>query len=136
VAVETHLVGGPAGLPSVEQRSLTPVSPAAASSVGNQSRPENISFQTVPGRMWPGHRTNAGTRKAPSQLKFFSMSPRDIRTGVAAGCARAANDHAPAAPSRDTPADPIRCYPYRLGAQRLSPEQPRARQGADIPRPA
>jgi hypothetical protein len=43
--------------------SFTPVSPATASSVGNQSRPEMMSFETV---LCPGQRTKAGTRKAPA----------------------------------------------------------------------
>ena len=49
------------------------VSPAAASSVGNQSRPEKMPLISVPGSMWPGQRITAGTRKAPSQLVFFSL---------------------------------------------------------------
>ena len=66
-------------LPALEQRSLTSVSPAAASSVGNQSRPENISLETSPGLILPGQRTIAGTRKAPSQFVSFSL-----RNGVVA----------------------------------------------------
>ena len=54
-------------------------SPAAASSVGNQSRPETISLDTSPGLIWPGQRIIAGTRKAPSQLVSFSL-----RNGVVA----------------------------------------------------
>ena len=53
--------------------SLTSVSPAAASSVGNQSSPETISLDDVPGSMCPGQRISAGTRNAPSQLVFFSL---------------------------------------------------------------
>ena len=55
------------------------VSPAAASSVGNQSRPETISFETSPALMRPGQRIIAGTRNAPSQLVSFSL-----RNGVVA----------------------------------------------------
>src|SRR5262245_58740835 len=40
--------------------------PAAAMSVGNQSRPEKIPFSTVPGLICPGQRIMAGTRKPPS----------------------------------------------------------------------
>ena len=40
--------------------------PAAASSVGNQSRPEKMPFSTVPGLILPGQRTMHGTRKPPS----------------------------------------------------------------------
>src|SRR5215467_272636 len=40
--------------------------PAAAMSVGNQSRPEKIPFSTVPGLIWPGQRAIHGTRKPPS----------------------------------------------------------------------
>ena len=32
-----------------------------------------ISLETEPGLMCPGQRTMAGTRKAPSQLEFFSL---------------------------------------------------------------
>ena len=63
----------------LSSRSLTVVSPAAASSVGNQSSPENISVEICPALMWPGQRTIAGTRKAPSQLVSFSL-----RNGVVA----------------------------------------------------
>ena len=48
-------------------------SPAAAISVGSQSSPLTISFETEPGLMWPGQRIIAGTRNAPSQLEFFSL---------------------------------------------------------------
>ncbi|MNW12536.1 hypothetical protein D3C71_2102530 [compost metagenome] len=54
------------------------LSPAAAKSVGNQSRPENISLET-PGLILPGQRIIAGTRKAPSQFESFSL-----RNGVVA----------------------------------------------------
>ena len=40
--------------------------PAAATRVGNQSRPEKRPFSTVPGLMWPGQRAMHGTRKPPS----------------------------------------------------------------------
>ena len=59
--------------------SLTSASPATASRVGNQSNPENISLLTSPALILPGQRTIAGTRKAPSQLEFFSL-----RNGVVA----------------------------------------------------
>ena len=52
---------------------------AAASKVGNQSRPETIWFETSPGLILPGQRTIAGTRKAPSQFVSFSL-----RNGVVA----------------------------------------------------
>jgi hypothetical protein len=32
-----------------------------------------ISFETTPGGIFPGQRTISGTRKAPSQLVFFSL---------------------------------------------------------------
>ena len=81
VAVEVDLEGRcrRVGCQPLSSRSLTSVSPAAASSVGNQSRPENISLETSPGLIWPGQRTIAGTRKAPSQLVSFSL-----RNGVVA----------------------------------------------------
>ena len=41
--------------------------PAAASSVGNQSRPEKMPFSTVPGLILPGQRAMHGTRKPPSK---------------------------------------------------------------------
>ena len=63
----------------LSSRSLIVVSPAAASSVGNQSRPENISLETSPGLILPGQRIIAGTRKAPSQFVSFSL-----RNGVVA----------------------------------------------------
>ena len=40
--------------------------PAAATSVGNQSRPEKMPFSTEPGLILPGQRMMAGTRKPPS----------------------------------------------------------------------
>ena len=49
------------------------VSPAAANSVGSQSWWAMISFETVPALILPGQRTIIGTRKAPSQLEFFSL---------------------------------------------------------------
>ena len=80
VAVEMNLVCPchRSSLPS-SRSSLIVVSPAAASSVGNQSRPENISFETSPALMCPGQRIMAGTRKAPSQFVSFSL-----RKGVVA----------------------------------------------------
>ena len=47
-------------------------SPAMAQSVGIQSLWLISSLVTVPGLMTPGQRTRHGTRKAPSQLVFFS----------------------------------------------------------------
>ena len=41
--------------------------PAAASKVGNQSKPEKIPFWTVPGLMCPGQRAMQGTRNPPSK---------------------------------------------------------------------
>ena len=40
--------------------------PAAATSVGNQSRPDMIPFSTVPAGTLPGQRIIAGARKPPS----------------------------------------------------------------------
>ena len=40
--------------------------PAAATRVGNQSRPEKMPFSTVPGLILPGQRAMHGTRKPPS----------------------------------------------------------------------
>src|SRR5262245_7450499 len=45
--------------------------PAAAQSVGNQSRPEMRPFSIVPGLMWPGQRAMHGTRKPPSNAVPF-----------------------------------------------------------------
>ena len=47
-------------------------SPAIAQSVGIQSLWLISSLVTVPGLITPGQRTRHGTRKAPSQLVFFS----------------------------------------------------------------
>ena len=47
--------------------------------MGSQSRWLTISLDTVPGLILPGQRIMAGTRKAPSQLEFFSL-----RNGVMA----------------------------------------------------
>ena len=47
-------------------------SPAIAHSVGIQSLWLISSLVTVPGLITPGQRTRHGTRKAPSQLVFFS----------------------------------------------------------------
>ena len=47
-------------------------SPAIAQSVGIQSLWLISSLVTVPGLIVPGQRTRHGTRKAPSQLVFFS----------------------------------------------------------------
>ena len=59
--------------------SLMSGSPAAARNVGSQSCPLTISFETLPGLILPGQRIMHGTRKAPSQLVFFSL-----RNGVMA----------------------------------------------------
>ena len=48
-------------------------SPAAASSVGSQSWCWMISLDTLPALILPGQRIISGTRKAPSQLVFFSL---------------------------------------------------------------
>ena len=40
--------------------------PAAATKVGNQSRPETMPFSTLPAGTLPGQRMIAGTRKPPS----------------------------------------------------------------------
>ena len=54
-------------------------SPTAARNVGSQSWPLTISFDTLPGLIFPGQRIMHGTRNAPSQLVFFSL-----RNGVIA----------------------------------------------------
>src|SRR5947209_7450233 len=51
--------------------------PAAATKVGNQSRPEKRPFCTVSGGMWPGQRAMQGTRKPPSMIV-----PLDCANGV------------------------------------------------------
>ena len=48
-------------------------SPAACTSVGSQSCDPTISLLTELGSTMPGHRSNSGTRNAPSQLVFFSL---------------------------------------------------------------
>ena len=48
-------------------------SPAAARNVGSQSWCWTISFETTPAGILPGQRIISGTRKAPSQLVFFSL---------------------------------------------------------------
>ena len=53
-------------------------SPAIAQSVGIQSLWLMSSLVTVPGLITPGQRTRHGTRKAPSQLVFFSERNRVI----------------------------------------------------------
>ncbi|MNN66514.1 hypothetical protein D3C81_1820960 [compost metagenome] len=58
--------------------SFTSGTPAAAMMVGNQSSPEKISLEIVPALMCPGQRTIAGTRKAPSQLEFFSFRNGEV----------------------------------------------------------
>ncbi len=47
--------------------------PAADSSVTNQSLWLTIPVSTVPAAIRAGQRTIAGTRKAPSQFEFFSL---------------------------------------------------------------
>jgi hypothetical protein len=74
-----NVVALPSGCQPLSSRSFTVVSPEAASSVGNQSRPENICRETSPALILPGQRTRHGTRKAPSQFEFFSL-----RNGVVA----------------------------------------------------
>src|SRR5262245_5188734 len=59
--------------------SVMPDSPAAATSVGNQSKVLTMSFETEPGWIFPGQRIMHGTRNAPSQFVFFSL-----RNGVIA----------------------------------------------------
>ena len=54
-------------------------SPAIARNVGSQSWCCTISLDTTPASIRPGQRTTIGTRKAPSQLVFFSL-----RNGVIA----------------------------------------------------
>ena len=54
-------------------------SPAIAQSVGIQSLWLISSLVTVPGLIVPGQRTRHGTRKAPSQLVFFSRAERRHR---------------------------------------------------------
>ena len=54
-------------------------SPAIARNVGSQSWCWTISLETTPAGILPGQRTSSGTRKAPSQLVFFSL-----RNGVIA----------------------------------------------------
>jgi hypothetical protein len=46
---------------------------SAARNVGNQSWCWMISLETTPAGILPGHRISSGTRKAPSQLEFFSL---------------------------------------------------------------
>ena len=48
-------------------------SPAAARKVGSQSWCWMISLEITPAGILPGQRTISGTRKAPSQLVFFSL---------------------------------------------------------------
>ncbi len=48
--------------------------PAAASSVSAQSWWVTTPLSTVPALNFPGQRTNAGTRQAPSQLVSFSRA--------------------------------------------------------------
>ena len=79
VAVEVDLVGHVADLVALEELLLHVGSPAMARSVGSQSWWPTISFETVPALILPGQRTMHGTRKAPSQLVFFSL-----RNGVIA----------------------------------------------------
>ena len=50
--------------------------PAAATSVGNQSRPEKMPFSTVPGLILPGQRTMHGTRKPPSHDRALGALER------------------------------------------------------------
>jgi hypothetical protein len=52
--------------------SLMSGAPAAAAKVGSQSSCETMPLSVVPAGKWPGQRMKHGTRKAPSQLEFFS----------------------------------------------------------------
>src|SRR6516165_6392340 len=45
--------------------------PAAATKVGNQSRPDTMAFSTLPAGTLPGQRMIAGTRKPPSSAVPF-----------------------------------------------------------------
>ena len=47
--------------------------PAAAAKVGSQSSCDTIPLSVTPAGNFPGQRTKAGTRYAPSQLEFFSL---------------------------------------------------------------
>ena len=51
---------------------MTVVSPATAAKVGSQSSCDTIPFSVTSAGKCPGQRTKVGTRKAPSQLEFFS----------------------------------------------------------------
>ena len=63
VPVEVHLVGGAAEV-GARRAACSAMSgtPAAASSVTNQSLWLTMPLSTVPAGMWPGQRTIAGTR--------------------------------------------------------------------------
>src|SRR5439155_17023395 len=52
--------------------------PAAATKVGNQSKPDIIPFSTLPAGTWPGQRTIAGTRNPPS---ITCLWPRQTASG-------------------------------------------------------
>ena len=62
VAVEVHLVGGAAEIRARSSLSAMSGTPAADSSVTNQSLWLTIPLSTVPAGMRPGQRTIAGTR--------------------------------------------------------------------------
>src|SRR4029450_6232882 len=61
-------------------------SPAAARKVGSQSWCWMISLETTPGAIRPGQRTISGTRKAPSQLVFFSLRNGSCRRRAKCSC--------------------------------------------------
>ena len=68
----TRKVLSPAVCPA-SSFSLISGSPAAARSVGSQSWWETMPLSVLPAANFPGQRTKAGTRQAPSQLVFFSL---------------------------------------------------------------
>ena len=85
VAVEVHLVVDAVGGVALLHLPTMSGSPAIEQSVGIQSLWLISSLVTVPGLICPGQRTRHGTRKAPSQLVFFSRAEqrhRAVRPGV------------------------------------------------------
>ena len=62
-----------ASCPPCLSLSTTSGSPAAARNVGSQSWCWTISLEMLPASIFPGQRIISGTRKAPSQLVFFSL---------------------------------------------------------------
>src|SRR5262249_35650605 len=67
--------------------------PAAATSVGNQSRPDTIWFSTLPAGTLPGQRRIIGTRKPPSRTVplppgeggLAAVGPREVFGTVVGG---------------------------------------------------